>query len=449
MQKIVGNKNFHIRLEALNSKVTGSCNYLTFHSPNGKEEQLLIDCGLFRAREELEYNLKFPFDCSQILAVLQTHEHSDHSGRIPCLFANGFTGKVYGSEYCIKKIKKDAIKSYYSMRKSCTTELYTENDVAKMQDNCSVVYANVEYKITDNIFITPLENAHTKGALMYLIKFSYEDNVIRILFTGDYKKVNITKQSYFPMTEDEYHFPITIVTEATHGSKTEPKKIFRKEIEKAIIEGKSIIVVATGESRFETIANEIKAMKIAKNIPNELPIFIDFKKNFDLKDITLEVLPSNVTFVTNLEGRREAIYEKKQKIIITTNRGGRDYFLKEIISNNKYLIFYTNYVSRGCCADRIIRTPPGNKIFLFGKECVKNANAKKTSEYSDHDYLEGTLSLLRVFKDIRGIFLEHGEPSEKELLKREIQKEFPKANIIILEREKPFRIMENGIKRTK
>ena len=68
--------------------VTGSCHCLEV---NGKH--ILIDCGLQQGRDEVD-NATLPFHPGSIDAVLVTHAHIDHSGRIPMLIKNGFQGKI-------------------------------------------------------------------------------------------------------------------------------------------------------------------------------------------------------------------------------------------------------------------------------------------------------------------------------------------------------------------
>lgn len=445
MHRILGKNNFYIRLESLSIGVTGSCNYLIFHLPDGREERLLIDCGLFMEMEESELNRKFSFNCKKILAVLVTHEHSDHCGRIPCLYANGFKGKVYGSEYAIQKIKTDAMRNYFMMRRCYSPSLYEEKDATALIENSEVLGIDVEYELTQNIFVTPLANAHTKGAVMYLIRFSYEGNEIRALFTGDYKKRNISKRSHFPMADEKYQLPITIVTEATHGGKRQPQKIFQAEVKKAILENRSILVVAHGETRYETIAHEIKTMQKSGELSKKIPVFIDFKKKFDTTGIDKEILPDNVIFIQEAVQRQYALYERGPKIVIATNRGVTDYWIREVIENSKWLIFYTNYVSKNSRAERMIRKPPGASIELAHKLFVKMAEIKNTSEYSDHDYLEGLINLLQGFETINAIFLEHGEGVDKEKLKREILKKMPGEKVITLRRGKTHKIWINKV----
>src|SRR5688500_12135238 len=72
--------------------VTGSCTLLSWGA-----ERVLIDCGLFQGPDELELRNRepFPFPAPSISAVVLTHAHLDHSGRLPRLVAEGFQGPIY------------------------------------------------------------------------------------------------------------------------------------------------------------------------------------------------------------------------------------------------------------------------------------------------------------------------------------------------------------------
>lgn len=74
--------------------VTGSCHHL--RTPEG---ELLVDCGAFQGPSSLEARNRepFPFDPARLDAVLLTHAHLDHVGRLPKLVADGFTGPVLAS----------------------------------------------------------------------------------------------------------------------------------------------------------------------------------------------------------------------------------------------------------------------------------------------------------------------------------------------------------------
>lgn len=90
----------HILHHGAVSGVTGSCHQLLM----GAEYSLLIDCGLFQGAETSAEGksaadrlaIEFPLDT--IKALVATHVHLDHVGRIPCLLAAGFKGPIICSE---------------------------------------------------------------------------------------------------------------------------------------------------------------------------------------------------------------------------------------------------------------------------------------------------------------------------------------------------------------
>jgi metallo-beta-lactamase family protein len=73
-------------------EVTGSCHLVTV----GKHK-VLLDCGLIQGRSDDEARNReaFPFDPSAISAVVLSHAHIDHSGRLPLLVKAGFQGPIY------------------------------------------------------------------------------------------------------------------------------------------------------------------------------------------------------------------------------------------------------------------------------------------------------------------------------------------------------------------
>ena len=101
--KILKQDEFEILHHGAVDGVTGSCHQLFFGSGEGDtRDSILIDCGLFQGAElatdrSEQDQLKIDFPVENIKALLVTHVHIDHVGRIPYLLAAGFRGPIYCS----------------------------------------------------------------------------------------------------------------------------------------------------------------------------------------------------------------------------------------------------------------------------------------------------------------------------------------------------------------
>ena len=73
-------------------EVTGSC-----HIVRSGGHTLLLDCGMIQGgrEEEARNHDPFPFDVTEIDAVVLSHAHIDHSGRLPLLVKRGFGGPIF------------------------------------------------------------------------------------------------------------------------------------------------------------------------------------------------------------------------------------------------------------------------------------------------------------------------------------------------------------------
>jgi metallo-beta-lactamase family protein len=82
----------HIEFYGATSGITGSCHILRVNGAT-----LLLDCGLIQGPREIEALNRepFPFSPDEISAVVLSHGHIDHSGRLPLLVKQGYRGPIY------------------------------------------------------------------------------------------------------------------------------------------------------------------------------------------------------------------------------------------------------------------------------------------------------------------------------------------------------------------
>ena len=69
------------------------------HVVESEARRILLDCGMFQGRrkEAEKLNRDFPIDAASIDAVVLSHAHIDHSGRLPLLVKQGFRGPIYAT----------------------------------------------------------------------------------------------------------------------------------------------------------------------------------------------------------------------------------------------------------------------------------------------------------------------------------------------------------------
>ena len=87
----------HLEFFGAAAEVTGSCHILTVRG-----RTLLLDCGLIQGGDDPDSRNRqpFPFDAAAVDAVVLSHAHIDHCGRLPLLRKRGFRGPIYATPAC-------------------------------------------------------------------------------------------------------------------------------------------------------------------------------------------------------------------------------------------------------------------------------------------------------------------------------------------------------------
>lgn len=148
--------SIHLTFHGAEGTVTGSCIHL-----QTENTQILIDCGLQQENDSLSKQSEFQFDVSEIDAVILTHGHLDHSGRVPFLVNTGFQGVIYG-HYATCEIAK-VIWNDCSRIHSESEQLYDESFVTAACRKCMPIGYNVPMQIKDLCF-TLRDAGHILGS---------------------------------------------------------------------------------------------------------------------------------------------------------------------------------------------------------------------------------------------------------------------------------------------
>lgn len=177
-------------------QVTGSC-YLLETSTY----RILLDCGLFQGSKETEKQnaADFPFDPASINAVVLSHAHLDHCGRLPKLVKDGFKGTVFLTEASFPLLElmlRDAVhlqlrdtewenKRRERAGKKLLEPLYELKDVAALLKLRQPIAYSEEKEILEGVTVSFHEAGHILGSSIVRLRIKEHDEVKTLVFSGD------------------------------------------------------------------------------------------------------------------------------------------------------------------------------------------------------------------------------------------------------------------------
>ena len=210
--------------------VTGSCHELVIN----EQTSVLVDCGLFQG-EDSKADLSIEFDVTHVTALIVTHCHIDHVGRIPYLLAAGFKGPIFtsiASASLLPLVIEDALKVGVTRDPkiiAACLSLLNKRIVA------------VDYKTWFELPCKGLNKAkarfqragHILGSAYVEIDVTKNDNnKHRVVFSGD---LGAPYTPLLPSPKPPYKAD-TLVIESTYGDKNHQGRKERTKTLKNIIE---------------------------------------------------------------------------------------------------------------------------------------------------------------------------------------------------------------------
>jgi metallo-beta-lactamase family protein len=177
-------------------EVTGSC-----HLVRCGDRRLLVDCGLIQGApaDEARNRSPFPFEPAAIEAVVLTHAHLDHSGRLPLLVKAGFRGPIY-THRATRDLCQIMLKDAASLNEKDTEHenrrrlrqgkrpvepLYTRNDAEKTIRQFQVLEYDVEQKILPGIVARLRDAGHILGSAIVELWLAENGQRRKLVFSGD------------------------------------------------------------------------------------------------------------------------------------------------------------------------------------------------------------------------------------------------------------------------
>jgi metallo-beta-lactamase family protein len=412
-------------------------------------ESFLLDCGLFQGmgRDTDSLNAKFGFDAAKVDYVILSHAHIDHSGLLPKLVKEGFSGAIYctpGTKALAEILLEDSAMiqrddaKYGNKRRAKQglppiEPLYDLDDVNLTIPLLKAVDYNTPTKISDSVEVLFTDAGHIIGSAAVSLKIKNGENTESLTFSGDigrYRDMILRSPASFPHAD-------YIIIESTYGDKlhdlihTTPDDLL-KWIESTCVEHKgNLIIPAFSVGRTQEILFELNQLSLEKRLPH-IPIYVDsplsmeatevlkkFPKYFNKKiQKILEVDDDpfdfeGLRYIKSVEESKALNEDLHPKVIISASgmadAGRVKHHIKNNISNAKNTILLVGYCEPHSLGGRLMNGAKEVKIYSELYDVVaKVGSIRSMSAHGDYEDLMQFLACQNPDL-VKQVFVVHGE----------------------------------------
>ena len=434
--------------------VTGS-KYLL----EGRSGQALLDCGLFQGLKRLrERNWQpVPFEPRQLSAIVLTHAHIDHSGYLPVLAREGFSGPIYctsatrellalllpDSARLQEEEAQYANRRHYS-KQSPALPLYTLADAQAALDLLHPVDGLGSVPLAPGIEARFSPAGHVLGATSVCIA----TDSVRVLFSGDLGREDdlLMRPPARPPGAD------WVIIESTYGDRRHPRIDPEAELAAAIkgaIDRRGVIVVpAFAVGRAQLLLLLIARLKARRIIP-DIPVFLnspmatDVTRIYDahrdehrLTEAECATMCAAARFVNSVEESKHLNTLTGPMIIVSASgmaSGGRVlHHLKAFAPDPRNLILLTGYQAAGTRGAALVAG--ADSIKIHGEWVPVRAEVIQLRSTSSHaDSAELVAWLTSAPSKPKRIFVTHGEPAAADALRQQIRRVMPDTEVTVAE----------------
>jgi metallo-beta-lactamase family protein len=419
--------------------VTGSKTLVT-----AGKSRVLVDCGMFQGFKELrERNWQRPpFDPRQLDAVVLSHAHLDHSGWVPRLVKEGFTGPIYctPSTHDLCKLllmdsgylqEEDAA---YANRKGYSKHdpalpLYTQKDAERALRQFVEVDWDAPLRLTDELAVTLLPAGHILGASLVCV----EDGRSRVVFSGDLGRPTdlIMKP---PRQLDRADW---LVLESTYGNRrhpsTSPLEQLAEVVNRTTERNGTVLVPAFAVGRTQALLRALQLLKQRKAIP-DVPVWLDspmatnatelyvrHHKEHRLTDEQAQALWKGVNLSLTAQDSMHLDFTRGARVIVSAAgmlTGGRVlHHIKAFAPDPRNTLLFSGFQAGGTRGAHILGGADEIRVHGFPVEVqCEVARIDALSAHADQQELIDWLQGMEA--PPLHIYLNHGEPEAVEALRR-------------------------------
>ncbi len=436
-------------------EVTGS-NFLI----ETEERKYVVDCGLFQGSDQnTEHNDEpLAYNAEEIEAVVVTHAHLDHIGRLPVLVKNGFKGPIYMTAATAELtglVLKDAfhiMMSNFERREGEEQKpmLYEEADLNRTLD----MFKPIPYHKPQTLFgedsVTLFDAGHILGSSSALVRAGEKT----LVFSGDL--------GHWPNTllphPDKIGAADMVITEATYGGVEREKKQDKLEVIKSAIDWVQerhgvLLIPAFSVERSQELLYLLHELNKLHQLPH-MPIYFDsplgiealevFKHHQELYSAEVKKEESTDREIFDFSGlvitptsdeSKEINDEPPPKIIIAGSGmmdGGRiAHHLKRYISHPNTLLLVVGYQAEGTLGRAIV--DGAKEIMITDDRIPVHAKVEVVDIFSGHADNDDLIEWLKNIHLSTGgkVVIVHSDPDRSKVYCDELKKIMPQTDISV------------------
>ena len=425
--------------------VTGSKHLLTLK--NGKK--YLLDCGMFQGmgNETDDLNSDFGFISSEIDYLILSHAHVDHSGLIPKLVKEGFTGKIFSTNATkdlsailmadSAGIQENDLKYENKIRAAqgqpFLLPLYGMEDAEKALDYFVTVDYGQWHTIDENVQFMYLDAGHIIGSTTVHLKINENGKETRLTFSGDvgrYRDVILKSPDNFPQAD-------YIIMESTYGNKLHDEVTGTSDallhwITKTCLQKKGkLIIPAFSVGRTQEILFFLNQLENENRLPS-VKYFVDSPLSLEATQVIKSypqyfnsriqkiLLNDNdpfgfkgLKFIKSVEESKMLNYLNEPCVIISASgmadAGRVKHHISNNIENSRNSILFSGYCEPHSLGGRLMLHP--NEVGIFGRPHEVHAEIGEIRSMSAHGDYNDLCQWLACQdpKQVKKLFLVHGD----------------------------------------
>ncbi len=433
----------NIRFLGAARTTTGSLHCLEYDG-----HRVLLDCGLLQGhrKEAFEENRKLPFPADSIDAIILSHAHIDHSGRIPAFVKAGYRGPIYATsatrDLCDAMLRDSAYlqakdveyvnRKRREQRKTPFELLYDIPDVERTM----TLFRTFEYgetrEIAPGLKATFHDAGHILGSATVTLDYVKWGKPRRLLFTGDLGR---SGDKPFLRPPEPVEGVDALITESTYGDRNHPadeniRGRLRDYVAFIVQHRSKLVVPAFSVGRTQQMLRFLDELRADGKIP-QIPVYVDsplaskateiHKKHPEcFKDSVRETLARGndpfdfpgLHFVGPVQESMSLNSKPGPMIILSASgmcEGGRIlHHLKNTITDPLNIVLFTGFQAEGTLGRRIVDGAPEVKI--YGEMYPLRATVFTINGLSAHADSTGLASFAKSLgPSVRRAFCVHGE----------------------------------------